>query len=166
MLESIQDRLSLALEEDHWIGTRSFEREGTPLGSKNDHLLWAASNADLAEKFWEHGEATERRWATVAAYYSLLHVAQAIAADLYNAHPEHHWEVFEVPLRVDANRTSLSAQLQESYNISHNARYLKAGDSPSTWYEPYFTDEETAIDKAMSLMRTVGPELKRLVGWS
>ena len=54
------------------------------MAGRKDHLEWAEAHAGLAERLWEEGEKTERRWAAVVAYYSLLHTVHAIAAKLFN----------------------------------------------------------------------------------
>jgi hypothetical protein len=104
----------------------------------------------------------ERRWSAVVSYYAILHTAHAVAADLWNDHPEDHFEVRNVVLRMDPNRPGLAASIQEASLIAIGARYIGDNRTAATWFAPYFTDEADAIDRALELMRTVIPELKRM----
>lgn len=132
------------------------------VANRADHLGWADDNAGFAERLWASSDPVERRWSTVVAYYSILHTAHAVAADLWNEHPENHFEVRNVVLRMDPNRQGLAATIQEAYLISAGARYIAGDMRAVTWFSPYFTSEEDAIDRAMELMRAAGPELKRM----
>jgi hypothetical protein len=76
--------------------------------------------------------------------------------------PQDHFEVRNVVLRIDPNRQGLAASIHEAAMISINARYIGDQQSASTWFMPYFSTEEDAIDRALELMRTVIPELKRI----
>lgn len=106
-----------------------------------------------------------RRWSVVLAYYSLLHVAHAVAADRWDEHPERHHDVFEIPTRIDPTRRQLNAQLLQSLEFSQVARYLRdPGAEATKWFEPYKFSADDLIDEAMTIMRTVGPELRRIAG--
>lgn len=133
------------------------------MANRGEHLIWADENFALAENLQESGDPTMKRWAVVAAYYSLLHVAHAIAAEKWGEHPADHGAVHDIPKRVDPTRVLLSAQLKESYMLSTAARYL---DDPRTladrWYEPYASTAAELVDAAITLMRTLKPELERL----
>lgn len=94
------------------------------MAGRKDHLEWAEAHAGLAERLWEEGEKTERRWAAVVADYSLLHTVHAIAAELFNEHPEDHPQRWKLPRRIEPDRSTLAAQLQESFHLSRNARYM------------------------------------------
>lgn len=132
------------------------------MATKADHLDWAEGNFELAERLWESTDPVERRWSAVVAYYSILQTAHAIAADLWNEHPQDHFEVRNVVLRIDPNRRGLAASIQEAGTISIGARYIGDHQSAATWFAPYFTSEDDAIERALELMRTVIPELKRI----
>lgn len=132
------------------------------VAGKSDHLSWAEANASLAERLWESDDPTERRWSAVVSYYAILHTAHAVAADLWGAHPIDHFEVRNVVLRLDETRVVLAASVQEASLISVGARYIGDHQSASTWFAPSFTSEEEAIDRAVELMRTVVPELRRM----
>jgi hypothetical protein len=135
------------------------------MAGKADHLDWAEGNFGLAERLWESDDPVERRWSTVVAYYAILQTAHAVAADLWSEHPQDHFEVRNVVLRIDPSRTGLAANIQESAMISVGARYIGDHQSAATWFAPYFATEEDAIERALELMRTVVPELRR-IAWS
>jgi hypothetical protein len=117
----------------------------------------------MSERLYESTDPTDRRWSVVVAYYSVLHGAHAIAARRWDEHPDSHLEVIDLPLRIDPNRTGLKAQIQELLELSMNARYLKgSASSAARWYEPYFVTEEDALDRAISLMRQLTAELRRI----
>ena len=63
---------------------------------------------------------------------------------------------------MDPNRLGLAANVQEASLISINARYIGDHEAAATWFAPSFTDETEAIDRALELMRTVVPELRRM----
>jgi hypothetical protein len=109
------------------------------MAAKADHLDWAEGNFGLAERLWESEDPVERRWSTVVAYYAILQTAHAVAADLWNEHPQDHFEVRNVVLRIDPSRTGLAANIQESAMISVGARYIGDHQSAATWFAPYFT---------------------------
>jgi len=132
------------------------------MANKADHLDWADRNFELAERLWASDEPAERRWSAVVAYYAILHTAHAVAADLWNDHPQDHFEVRNVILRMDPNRPGLAANVQEASLISVGARYIGDNQTAATWFGASFTDEDEAIDRALELMRTVVPELKRM----
>lgn len=132
------------------------------MANKADHLDWAEGNVELAERLWESDDPVERRWSAVIAYYAILQTAHAVAADLWNEHPQDHFEVRNVVLRIDPNRRELAASIQEAGTISIGARYIGDHQSAATWFAPYFTSEDDAIERALELMRTVVPELKRI----
>lgn len=95
-----------------------------------------------------------------------LHTVHAIAAERFGEHPEHHKQVFQFPTRIDPNRIDLQARLQQSLVLSQNARYLDGGGSSAArWFEPYHVSSDDAVDEGMTIMRTLNPELRRLVGW-
>ncbi len=144
-----------------WIPSN---RLGTvdPMANKTDHLAWAEDNSALAEQLWESADPVERRWSAVVAYYAILHTAHAVAADLWNDHPEDHFAVREVVTRMDPTRLGLAANVQEASLISINARYIGDHQTAATWFAPSFTDEAEAIGRALELMRTVAPELRRM----
>ena len=47
--------------------------------------------------------------------------------------------------------------------ISIGARYIGDHQTAATWFAASFTDEAEAVDRALELMRTVVPELRRMV---
>ncbi|MEX1124271.1 MAG: hypothetical protein WEE53_01275 [Acidimicrobiia bacterium] len=132
------------------------------MANKVDHLAWAEANSQFAERLWTSDDPGERRWSAVVSYYAILHTAHAVAADLWNDHPEDHFAVRNVSLRMDSNRSALAASIQEASLIAIGARYIGDNQTAATWFAPYFTDEAEAIDRALELMRTVVPELKRM----
>ena len=132
------------------------------MANKVDHLAWAEDNRILAERLWESDDPVERRWSAVVAYYAILHTAHAVAADLWNGHPEDHFAVREVATRMDPTRVGLAATIQEASLISIGARYIGDHQTAAAWFAPFFTDEDEPIDRALELMRTVVPELHRM----
>ncbi len=46
--------------------------------------------------------------------------------------------------------------------LSFAARYLEAEVVADRWYQPSYQSEEAAVDRALELMRTLVPEIKRL----
>lgn len=132
------------------------------MANKDDHLDWAEANVVLAERLWESTDRSERRWSAVIAYYAILQTAHAVAADRWNDHPQDHFEVRNVVLRIDPTRIGLAANIQEAAMISVGARYIGDYQSAATWFAPSFTNEDEAIERALELMRTVIPELKRI----
>lgn len=132
------------------------------MANKADHLDWAEGNVEVAERLGESNDPVERRWSAVVAYYAILQTAHAVAADMWNEHPQDHFEVRNVVLRIDPNRRGLAASIQEAGTISNGARYIGDHQSATTWFAPYFTSEDEAIERALELMRTVVPELRRI----
>lgn len=100
----------------------------------------------------------------MAAYYCLLHTAHAIAAERWGEHPSEHLDVLRVVTRVNPTRLQLKAELQESMLLSMNARYLNEGAMSKSWFTPYHTSSQEAVERAITLMRTVDRELRRIGG--
>lgn len=134
------------------------------MASKAEHIIFSEENERVAADFLGSEDAASRRWGVVAAYYSILHLLHAGAADRQNHHPEEHGEAWNVIYSFDPIRRQLHARVHEFYMLSHHARYMKReGNRAGTWYVPLFPSESEAIDRASALLTQLSGELRRVM---